>query len=95
MAPKATAPAAGKKAASSKYDKKAKLALAGGDKKKKAAGAAAEEKKKAIIPQNHKEQHALKLERRRFENPDKFALIKEAKGAGGGGPRCFVFFSFI
>ena len=39
---------------------------------------------KAHIPHTHKEQLALKAERRRFENPTKFQLIQEAKGLGGG-----------
>ena len=46
----------------------------------KKPGAGAAEKKKASVPQNHKEQLALKNERRRFENPTKFTLIQEAKG---------------
>ncbi len=85
VAPRATPAAAGKtKPAYKKADPSSSAAKKpfSSSSKKPAAGKESEEKKKvAAIPQNHKEQYALKLERRRFENPGKFELIKEAKGA--------------
>lgn len=36
-------------------------------------------KGKASVPQSHREQHHLKLARRRFDNPGKFELVQESK----------------